>query len=424
MRHHGLLVCLAAAVLVLGGDRLRARPADRGDAGRDEHGSILDRDTLRGPDVCPCAWKASTLVPSGSGETEMNRHSYLVLTGLLLAAPSLAQEERAVQEDMVAVISALLATVQQAAPTEAMLGVERKANLVLPADDPQRENWQYWPTVRVGLPLEYMSAVQRRLVHDLLRTLLSSNGYLKATHIMRLEEILDVLDEAGLPRSVDHYRLVVFGTPSAETPWSWRFEGHHVSLNVAVSPEGVSVTPSFFGANPAEVVGGPLAGFRVHGILEDLARELLMSLSDEQRAVAVVAERAAAEIYSGNINKDRAQWDAWRQTLVPQGVAVSELNEVQQHWVRRMLDEIVGNYRPELAARYLAGVDVEELSFAWMGPPERHAPHYFRLQGTDFMFEYDNVQNDGNHVHSVWRSKAQDFGQDVLGEHYRTSHLR
>jgi hypothetical protein len=241
---------------------------------------------------------------------------------------------------------------------------------------------------------------------------------------MRLEEILDVLDEAGLPRSVDHYRLVVFGTPSVDAPWSWRFEGHHVSLNVAVTPEHVSVTPSFFGANPAEVVGGPLAGFRVHGVLEDLGRELLMSLSSEQRALAVVGERAPAEIYSGNINKDRSQWDAWRETLVPQGIAVAELNEVQQHWVRRMLDEIVGNYRPEVAAEYLASIDIDDLRFAWMGSPERRAPHYFRLQGTDFMFEYDNVQNDGNHVHSVWRSKSRDFGRDVLGDHYRTSHLR
>ena len=85
---------------------------------------------------------------------------------------------------------------------------------------------------------------------------------------------------------------------------------------------------------------------------------------------------------------------------------------------------MVGNYRPEIAARYLANLDIAELRFAWMGAAERHAPHYFRLQNADFMFEYDNVQNDGNHVHSVWRSKGEDFGQDVLGEHYRTSHLR
>ena len=331
------------------------RPLERGDAWLGAPGSILDRDAWLEQYACPFSSKTSKLVAPKLGETKMNRHSFVVLSGLVLSVPCVAQEERAVQEEMVAVASALIATVEQAAPTEAMLGVARKTNLMLPDDDPQRENWQYWPTVRVGLPLEYMSAAQRRLVHDLLGTLLSSNGYLKATHIMRLEEILDVLDEAGLPRSVDHYRLVVFGIPSVEAPWSWRFEGHHVSLNVAVSPDGVSVTPSFFGANPAEVVGGPLAGFRVHGILEDLARELLMSLSDEERAEAIVAERAPAEIFTGNINKDRSQWEAWRETLVPQGVAVSELNEVQQHWVRRIIDEVVG----QLSARGCGSISLE-----------------------------------------------------------------
>jgi hypothetical protein len=416
--------------LDLGADVLHARPVERADACPGEQGSVLDREALlelAAPcrlDACPFSANTSTLMRSPSGDTDMNRYSFVALSGLLLAAPCIAQEDGAVQTEMFATASALIATVEQAAPTETMLGVGRKANLMLPVDSPERANWQYWPTVRVGLPLEYMSAVQRRLVHDLLRTLLSSNGYLKATHIMRLEEILDVLDEAGLPRSVDHYRLVVFGTPALDAAWGWRFEGHHVSLNVAVSPERVTVTPSFFGANPAEVVGGPLAGFRVHGLVEDLARDLLMSLSAAQRAEAIVAERAPAEIFSGNINKDRSQWEAWRQTLVPQGVAVVDLNEVQQHWVRQIVAEVVGNYRPELAEQYLSTLDIEDLKFAWMGPHERHAPHYFRLQGADFMFEYDNVQNDGNHVHSVWRSKAEDFGSDALGEHYRTSHLR
>ena len=356
----------------------------------------------------------------------MNRHVVVALSALLISTSSLAQDEatRVVQEDMIAAAAALLATVEQRAPTEAMLGVHRRAELMLPFDDAQRQNWQYWPTVRVGLPLENMTAAQRRLVHDLLTTALSSKGHLKAVQIMQLEEILDVLDEGGLPRSVDHYRVVVFGTPAMDAPWSWRFEGHHVSLNVTVAPESVAVTPSFFGSNPAEVVGGPLAGFRVHGVLEDLARELLMSLSDEQRSSAVVSDRAPAEIFTGNIRKDRSQWDAWRESLQPEGVAVADLNEVQQHWVERMLDEIVGNYRPEIAAEYLRAIDPGELKFAWMGAAERRAPHYFRLQGADFMFEYDNVQNSGNHVHSVWRSKSADFGLDALDSHYRTSHVR
>jgi hypothetical protein len=357
----------------------------------------------------------------------MNRQVVALVVALSFSTAAAAQDEatQPVRDAMVEIASALLATVKSGpSPLESTLGIDRKASLQLPLLDPQRENWQFWPTARVGLPLENMTAAQRRMVHDLLTTTLSSKGYLKVAHIMQLEEILDVLDEVGFPRSVDHYRLVLFGTPAANAGWAWRFEGHHVSLSVAVSPDGVAVTPSFFGSNPAEIVAGPLAGFRVHGVVEDLARELMSSLSDAQRSRAVIAGRAPGEIFTANINKERSQWDAWRETLLPEGIAVRELNEVQQHWVRLILDEVVGNYRSEISTEYRERIDPIQLSFAWAGGVERHMPHYFRLQGSDFVFEYDNVQNAGNHVHSVWRSKSGDFGTRVLEHHYRTSHLR
>jgi hypothetical protein len=241
---------------------------------------------------------------------------------------------------------------------------------------------------------------------------------------MQLEQILGMLDTAGLPRGVGHYEVVLFGKPSTTEPWSWRFEGHHVSLNVVVAPAGVTVTPSFFGSNPGEVRSGPLTGFRVLGAEEDLARDLVTSMSAGQRAKAVVSAEAPRDIFTGNINKPAEQWEAWRDSLQAVGIPVTELNEVQQHWVRRILDEVVGVYRPELSAELLSAIDPRTLSFAWMGATERGAPHYFRLQGADFVFEYDNVQDNGNHVHSVWRDKSKDFGMNLLGEHYRTSHVQ
>lgn len=342
-----------------------------------------------------------------------------ILTAHAAAAQSPAV---AVTEAMVRAAEGLIAAVETRGGTEQMLSIDRAQSLMLPLEDAERENWAFWPTARVGLSLELMSAAQRKLVHELLTATLSSEGYLKTIHIMQLEQILDMLDEGGLPRSVDHYVLVLFGTPSTTAPWAWRFEGHHVSLNVAVEPGSIGVTPSFFGSNPAEVRGGPLAGFRVHGAVEDLARELVTSLDGAHRQTAVVAPQAPSEIFTGNINKPREQWDAWRTTLQPQGVRVADLNEVQQHWVRRILDEVVGNYREEIAAAYMRSIDVASLRFAWMGSTERGQPHYFRLQGPDFVFEYDNVQNNGNHVHSVWRNPSADFGAGPLERHYQTSH--
>lgn len=357
----------------------------------------------------------------------MKRPIICAVLGLLLTATTQAQDPQtdAVRQAMFDAANQIVDTIENArGPAVTNMGVDRRASLMLPLDSDQRENWQFWPTIRAGLTLEDMTGQQRRLTHDLLRSVLSSKGYLKAVHIMQLEQILDMIEETGPPRSVDHYKLVLFGTPSMTNAWAWRFEGHHVSLSTSVSPDGVTVTPSFFGSNPAEVASGPLVGFRVHGILEDLARGLLGSLSMSHKEQAIIANSPPRDIFTGNIRKERAEWEAWRQTLAPEGVAIAELNEVQQFWVRRMLDEIVGNYRPELSDAYLASIDVTDLHFAWMGSTERRTPHYFRLQGPDFVFEYDNVQNDGNHVHSVWRSRSSDFGADILERHYRTSHLR
>jgi hypothetical protein len=345
----------------------------------------------------------------------------------LVAATAAAQQPSRVTatEAMVEAAGALLATVAGGpGGTEAILGFDKGKNLSLPLGDEARQDWAYWPTERVGVPLDLMTAEQRRLTQGLLTSLLSARGYLKVVQIMQLEQILGMLDTAGLPRGVGHYEVVLFGTPSSSEPWAWRFEGHHVSLNVAVAPAGISVTPSFFGSNPGEVRSGPLTGFRVLGAEEDLARELVASLSAAQREEAIVSAEAPRDIFTGNIGKPADQWEAWRASLVPQGIRVGELNEVQQHWVRRILDEVVGAYRPELSTEFLRSIDLETLSFAWMGATERGAPHYFRLQGEDFVFEYDNVQDNGNHVHSVWRNKSEDFGMQLLGEHYRTSHLQ
>ena len=349
----------------------------------------------------------------------------LLLLALGVTVPALGEDRgtAAVREDMFDAASEVYRSVTGGGGFVSQnFGIDRGERMVLPFDDPQRENWQFWPTTRVGLSLEYMSAAERRATHNLLSSVLSTQGYLRAVQVMQLEQILDSLDEGGIPRSVDHYVLAIFGEPSLTAPWAWRFEGHHVSLSVTVSPDGVAVTPSFFGSNPAQVTSGPLAGFRVHGRVEDLARDLVTSLDAGQRAEAIVAGQAPSEIYTANMNKPRSDWNLWLEAVEPIGIATSDLNEMQQHWVGLIIDEIFGNYRPDLQVSYREALDTGSLKFAWMGGTERGVPHYFRLQGGDFLYEYDNVQNGGNHVHAVWRSKSDDFGAGVLERHYAAAH--
>ena len=305
---------------------------------------------------------------------------------------------------------------------ERMVGYSREALLSLPAGDEARRDWVYWPRFRVGLTLEYMTAEQRMLVHDFLQTSLSAVGYLKTVHVMQTEEILNLWEDIGLPRGNEKYWLVFFGTPSMEEPWAWRFEGHHVSLNVSVAPGSIRVTPMFFGADPAEVPQGPMAGFRPHAAVEDLGRMLVLSLNGSQQEVAILSDQAPLEIFATNLGRPRDDWEAWKEALQPEGIAVADLSPEQRQMVQRLLDEVVTTYRPEISEAYLKTIDVDELSFAWMGSVNRREPHYYRLQGADFVFEYDNVQDNANHVHTVWRSKSGDFGDDLLSDHYQSAH--
>ena len=216
--------------------------------------------------------------------------------------------------------------------------------------------------------------------------------------------------------------------------------GNHVSLNVSVVPgAGLSVTPTFLGADPAEVAFGPLAGVRVLRVEEDLARELVTSLNDAQRAKAVVrgdpqfnadvakfgfvyADNTPWDLLASNIMKERGDWESWRTDLQPDGIPVADLTPDQRALVAALLQEVLGTYRPEIAAEYWRKIDLMTLSFAWIGGLDRKQPHYYRIQGPDLLFEYDNAQGGGNHIHAVWRSRAGDFGDDLLGRHYEQSH--
>jgi hypothetical protein len=323
---------------------------------------------------------------------------------------------------------------------EALRQFSMEENLLLPADDPARRDWSYWPRERAGLKIDVMHAKHRALLQELLWTALSAGGYHKVLNIMQLEYVLQPASTTGFPRGIEEYTITLFGEPSATQPWAWRFEGHHVSLNVSIVPGvGISVTPTFLGADPAEVAVGPLAGVRVMRAEEDLGRELVTSLSPAQRAQAILLgdpkfnadvakfgmvyeNNAPWDLVASNIMKDPKRWEEWREILRPDGIKVADLAPEQRALVAALLDEILGVYRPALAAKYWRTVELDDLSFAWIGSLEPKQPHYYRLQGPDFVFEFDNVQGNGNHVHEVWRSRSGDFGDDLLKRHYETAH--
>ena len=362
----------------------------------------------------------------------------VALLGLFLHVASLSAQDirdtygstpADVIDEMVVAAEALLSTLDDPArqSREEMLDI-RTDHLRLTMEDENRQDWSYWPRSQHGMLLSLMNTEQRILVHELLSTLLGIKGQLKVTQIMELDNVLEDLEFVGQPRGFENYYLTIFGSPSANTPWSWRFQGHHLSLNVTLIAGDIAVTPSFLGATPAEISTGFMAGLRTLRAEEDLGRLLARSFNAAQIKQAKVGEQAPRDLFTGNLDanafrlKDRRDWDTWRETVQPEGIAVADLDTDQRIIVQRIVDEVITTYRPEIANGYLEGIDISDLSFAWMGSLERRSPHYYRLQGGDFVFEYDNFQGNGNHIHTVWRSVSGDFGEDLLEAHYRESH--
>jgi hypothetical protein len=327
-----------------------------------------------------------------------------------------------VSADMTRIAQAFIATLgDQPGRIEEAVGYNRRELVALASDDEARTNYVYWPYLRKGLPLDFMSADQRSLVHDMLNTALSSKGYLSAIQVMQMEKILQDTEVTGFPRGAENYTLAFFGEPSLDARWGWRFEGHHLSLNFSVAPGEVSVTPAFFGASPAKIPNGILAGFRNQRGVHEAGLALINAMDDEQRAVAIVAGAPPNDILAGHLNRPMESWDDWK-NLPEHGIAVAALDAVQKDLVQRILNEVVTTYRPEISNSYLQQIDVNDLHFVWFGGTHDGEAHYYRLEGPDFFFEYDLVQGMGNHVHAVWRSKSGDFGGDLLRQHYAESH--
>src|SRR5438270_8267217 len=264
-----------------------------------------------------------------------------------------------------------------------------------------------------------MTTYQTKLAHALLAAGLSQHGYIKAVSIMSLEDVLKQMEagKASAPgRDPEGYFFTVFGEPSSSGVWGYRVEGHHVSQNYTVVAGKVVDSPSFFGTNPAEIKDGPRKGMRVLAAEEDLARDLVTSLDDGQKKVAVVDKTAYKDIFTMASRKAALEGQ-------PSGLPASKMNSKQFTLLMSLLEEYASNIPEQMAQGRMEQVKKvgKNLNFAWAGVLERGGPHYYRVQSPTFLIEYDNTQNDANHIHSVWRDYKGDFGMDLLAEHYDES---
>jgi len=302
----------------------------------------------------------------------------------------------------------------------AALDGQQRALAAQPFEDHAARRWlEYRPRHRPGASIAQMSEAPRKAAHRLLSTGLSDHAYAQAMSIIALEEVLDRREHWRRGRHSNDYWVSVFGDPAGDAtgdatgdaPWSWRFEGHHLSVTMTVAAGQVSPAPVFFGANPACVsyAGRPVS--RPLAPEEDLAQVLLDAMSPAERALAVVAGRAPGDIRTGT--SPRA-----REDIQPLGVAAGQLGSGPRAVLGELVTAYLDRLPAELAAREADRLAGAELHFAWEGPLVPGARHYYRVQGDDLLIEYDTT-DDGNHAHTVLRRPRSDFGDDVLAEHYR-----
>ncbi|MBL6615884.1 MAG: DUF3500 domain-containing protein [Reyranella sp.] len=289
-------------------------------------------------------------------------------------------------------------------------GQRRKVSIAF--DAPNRLDWHYIPRSRAGLTLGEMTPVQAEAARSLFATVLNEQGLSLLDGVRLVEGVLR--EQQGSFRDPDRYYVSIFGTPG-RFPWGWRFEGHHLSLNVALpAAANIAVTPFFVGAHPATVREGPHKGFRLLGASEDLAREIMTGLSESQQRIALIANRSFGDIVaSPQREQDLGQ---------PRGLQLGAMDGAARQRVEALMDRFLGTLAPDLVTaqkRRVMEQGVDQFRFAWAGSLQRGEGYYFRVHGPVTLIEYDNTQNSANHIHSVWRDLAADFGNDPLGDHYR-----
>jgi hypothetical protein len=297
---------------------------------------------------------------------------------------------------------------------------EQKEKAIFALDDPKKEDWHFFPSTmfeREGVPIKEMNPRQREVLHSVLKSFLSKSGYEKTLEIMELENVLKSFGEDSVMRDSGKYFISFYGNPMTDDLWSMSFEGHHISLNFTISGEEIVASPRFFGANPAMIPKGPRKGDRTLEEEEDLGFDLINSMDLQQQEKAIFQEESFKDIVSLNLPEISP--------MKPVGIRYSELNPDQQKQLVRIIDQYLSNMPTKIAKARREKVmseDLSDLYFGWVGAKSLGAAHYYRIQAKTFLIEFDNSQNNANHIHTVWRDFEGDFGRDLIREHYAQSH--
>jgi len=295
-----------------------------------------------------------------------------------------------------------------------------KKQAIFPFDEMNRYEWHYLPATmvaRTGVAVKYLDPDQKQVLDTLLRAYLSEEGYKRTKDIMGNEYLLKEMQPDNPNRIPENYFVSVYGSPGQDSIWGWKFSGHHVALNFTIVNDQLAFAPFFFGIYPAEVKDGQKKGQRLLNDEEDLGFLLVNSLSEEQKHSAIFQLKAFSDIVTTNAIQVGP--------MKPVGIFASELTHAQKTALNKLIVAYLLSMPKDIAKVRMEKINAEDMNsicFGWGGGTKPGIPHYYRIQGKSFLIEFDNTQNNANHIHSVWRDFNGDFGEDLLKEHYEHDH--
>ena len=310
----------------------------------------------------------------------------------------------------------------------ASLNAEQLDDALFTLDAQERSHWSnvpYQAHQRPGLKLGGLDREITLRVHELLRASLSSQGYQKVAGIMRLDDINRTQQIARLAPDAtayakaqaasfgsDNYFIAFFGDPRADTHWGWLIQGHHLAVSFTVADGKTAFLPMFVGATPLAVEEDVETGWSA--LAQEVTRgvELVTALTDSQRDVAISPAEVPEDVLNGVGNKHR---------FTPaEGLRASAMTAEQRRLLRALVEEYVENADFDAADAQLTAIGDagwDNLAFTWRGAiGDLAQPFYYRVQGPRIVIE---LRNSANHVHTVTRDPANDYGEAWLGLEYR-----
>ncbi len=290
------------------------------------------------------------------------------------------------------------------------------SKLVLKFDHDSKEAWHYFPPSffsRKGIKLKELSKQQKIKFEKFLLHFLSESGYEKTQQVIQLEQILAELEDNFEYRDPGNYFIAFYGNPKTDSLWSWSYEGHHLSLNFTILKDKITSSPRFFGADPATVKRGKHKGMRTLGREVDLAFDLLNSMTPAQKHKTIFSTNTFYDITTSN--------DSKVEPLRLEGIPTWDLNKTQKKILQALINEYINAIPKQYAKKRSEKINAEEFDdiyFGWAGATNPKDNYYFRIQGKSFLIEFDNSRDQANHIHTVWRDFKNDFGRDLIKEHY------